>query len=94
MSSIWLIILLLFFCNGDFCTENGRRSCDRGRDRNSTGGAKSNNRTGCGCGNAENDNDDCGCGNPFSMLNRRDSEPDYPPFRGTNGPCGCEENNS
>lgn len=95
MSTSCLILLCLFCCLGNNGTSVANEN-DFGRG-NGRGGRY---------GSANANDNDCGCRNdaagtnvsrngfdrdPFSPLGRQNGEQNYPPFRGNNGPCGCEE---
>ncbi len=90
MNSIFLILLLLCCCNhGDSessCTECGPIGCP---GQNARRGGCREREDDCPC----RDDDRKGCDdNPFSPFGRGERrDNDYPEFRGSKGPCGCED---
>lgn len=106
MNSIFLLLLLLGFCNhsDSECGCEKVRPCggSNRRDRRTCDSSEREDRRTCGAPEREECEERRTCGtpgqnarreeNPFSPFNReqRDDQ-DYPPFRGNKGPCGCED---
>ena len=92
MNSIFLLLLLLGFCNQ--CDSTCGCEEDRPCGASDCGDGRSGSASDCGDRrpfgtpgqNARREE------NPFSPFNRDQcEEQEYPPFRGNKGPCGCED---